>query len=182
MQPCRKIRDGQPRIAELALEAAGWKGRAGTALANDLGAGRFFAEALRRAFSAGALLFHRLRLGDRPIAMIVNFIEGGAAYCFKIAYDEEFARYSPGVLLEIEMMRALETVPGLSFIDSCAVSDHSMINSLWRERRSIAALNVSGESIGAKALFRMLTNLEQLGDRVRRRPAPRKDERSDDSL
>ncbi len=165
----------------LALEAAGWKGRAGTALANDPAASRFFTEALKSAFDRGGLLFHRLRVGARPIAMIVNFIEGAAAYSFKIAHDEEFARYSPGVMLEIEMMRALEELPGLSFVDSCAASDHSMINALWRERRTIAALNVSS-SAGAQILFRVLTGLEKAGDAMRRRRATPDDEGSHDDL
>lgn len=153
----------------LALEASGWKGRAGTALAAKPESRAFFAAALLRAFDAGALDFHRLAVNDRPIAMIVNFTGGGGAYSFKIAYDEEFARYSPGVMLEIGMMRALEGREGLSFVDSCAAPDHPMINSLWRERRAIEALNVSGGRAGAKAIFRMLTGLERIGERLRRK-------------
>lgn len=153
----------------LALESSGWKGRAGTALAAKPESRAFFAAALARAFDAGALNFHRFAVNDRPIAMIVNFKGGGDCYSFKIAYDEEFARYSPGVMLEIEMMRALEKREGLSFVDSCAAPDHPMINSLWRERRAIEALNISGKSAGARTVFRVLTGLERIGERLRRK-------------
>lgn len=153
----------------LTLEASGWKGRAGTALAAKAESRAFLAAALDRAFDAGALDFHRLAVNDRPIAMIVNFNGGGECYSFKIAYDEEFARYSPGVMLEIEMMRALEKREGLFFVDSCAAPDHPMINSLWRERREIEALNVSGARAGARTIFRVLTGLERLGERLRRK-------------
>lgn len=153
----------------LTMEASGWKGAEGTALASSSEGRRFFANAVRRAFAAGSLDFHRLAVGGKPIAMIANFIENGAGYSFKIVYDEEFARYSPGVMIEIEMMRALEKRERLSFVDSCAAPDHPMINSLWRERRAIEALNVSGKSASARTLFRLLTGLERFGERLRRK-------------
>lgn len=153
----------------LTLEAAGWKGRAGTALASDEAGKAFFAGAARRAFAAGVLQFFRLTVRTRPIAMIVNFLERDAAYSFKIAYDEAYARYSPGVMLEIEMMRALENIRDLSFIDSCAAADHPMINSLWRERRRVAALNISRRDAPSKLAFRILTELERAGEKTRAR-------------
>ncbi len=165
----------------LILESSGWKGRAGTALASKAESRAFFAAALERAFDAGALDFHRLAVNDRPIAMIVNFVGSGGAYSFKIAYDEGFARYSPGVMLEIDMMRALEKRAGFSFVDSCAAPDHPMINSLWRERRAIEALNVSGKSAGAKILFRILTGLERAGERMRGKQGETAEEGDDDA-
>lgn len=153
----------------LRLERAGWKGGEGTALGSSEAGRDFFAKAIQRAFAAGSLDFHRLTHGGKSIAMIVNFIERGAGYSFKIAYDEDYARYSPGVLLEIEMMRALEQRAGLQFVDSCAAPDHPMINALWRERRAIEALNISGRSAGARSLFRLLMALERAGDRLRRK-------------
>lgn len=167
----------------LALEAAGWKGREGTALAGDPASSKFFADALVAALGKGALRFHRLTHGGKPIAMIVNFIEAGAGYSFKIAYDEAYARYSPGVMLEIEMMAALEREPGLAFIDSCARRDHPMINSLWCERRAIAALNVSRRDAPSKFLFRILTGLEKASEARRARSdAPMKAEGEDADL
>lgn len=151
----------------LGLEAGGWKGRARTALASASAGRAFFEQAAAGARDAGILQFFRLTLSGKPIAMIVNFVERGEAYSFKIAYDEAYARYSPGVMIEIEMMRALEKEPGFAFIDSCAAPDHPMINSLWRERRKIAALNVSRRDAPSKALFRLLMGLERAGERLR---------------
>lgn len=155
----------------LALESAGWKGREGTALGADPASAKFFADALLSSFDRGALRFYRLTHAGKPIAMIVNFIESGAGYSFKIAYDEAYARYSPGVMIEIEMMKALEAEPSLSHIDSCAQKDHPMINSLWCERRTIVALNVSRRDAPSKFLFRLLTELEKAGGRFRGRAA-----------
>ncbi|MGD9800112.1 MAG: GNAT family N-acetyltransferase [Parvularculaceae bacterium] len=164
----------------LLIESAGWKGGAATALASSVEGRQFFVAAVKRAHEDGTLDFHRLTSAGRPIAAIVNFIDAGAGYSFKIAYDEEFAKYSPGVLLEIEMMRALEGRKDLSFVDSCASADHPMINALWRERRTIAALNVSGRRRRARAMFRLLMILDRTGERLRAQIAKKPPREADD--
>jgi CelD/BcsL family acetyltransferase involved in cellulose biosynthesis len=154
-----------------AVEAAGWKGEAGTALALDPASSRFLREALARAMAIGALHFCRLRVGEKTIAMGINFIGreglGESAYAFKIAFDESFARFSPGVMLEIEMMKDFESREGLLFIDSCAQANHPMIDRLWTDRRVIEALNFSRKDLVGKAIFRLLTGLERASERRR---------------
>jgi CelD/BcsL family acetyltransferase involved in cellulose biosynthesis len=125
----------------LALEAAGWKGRAGSAIASQPAKLAFFREAIAGAQEAGRLEFLRLALDDRPIAMLVNFLAPPGGFTFKIAFDEEFARFSPGVLIQVENLRILER-PDIAWTDSCAVENHPMINSLWTERRSIVRVTV----------------------------------------
>ena len=112
----------------LTLEASGWKGEEKSALASKSNSSAFFTNVIKDAFDCGALRFFRLDVGERAIAMIVNFSTNGEAHSFKICHDEEFSRFSPGVLLELEFLRALEEEPEFSFIDSCAAADHSMIN------------------------------------------------------
>lgn len=164
----------------LAIEAAGWKGAAGTALKQDEASAAFFRNAVRRAEKAGELQFFRFRAGARTIAAAVHFRAGAVSYAFKIAYDEAYARYSPGVMIEIEIMKALEAA-ALARIDSCAKVEHPMINRLWRQRRQIAALNVSRRDIASKALFRMLMMFEEAGEQARaRREEPKQEEGGDD--
>ncbi|MBK8375584.1 MAG: hypothetical protein IPL18_12200 [Sphingomonadales bacterium] len=52
------------------------------------------------------------------------------SFSFKTAFDEDHARFSPGVLLQIENLKLLEKA-GLDWCDSCAAQDHPMIDSLW---------------------------------------------------
>jgi len=164
----------------LGLEHAGWKGREKTSLAASPAEARFFREALAGAFDAGALEFYRLDKAGAPIAMIVNFIEGGEGYSFKIAYDETHARFSPGVMIELEMLKALEGYEALKFVDSCARKDHSMINSLWAERRNIAALNVSAPGIAGRGLLSGLKTLEEAAAYLRALREARRKEAGDD--
>ena len=127
--------------AFLALEQAGWKGRAGTALACASETESFFRRAVAGAWKAGRLHFLRLDLGARPIAMLVNFLAAPGGFSFKTCFDEEFARFSPGVLVQLENLKTLER-PGIDWMDSCAAADHAMIDSLWAERRSIVRVTV----------------------------------------
>lgn len=126
----------------LILESAGWKGEHGAALGNTPQTTAFFKEMMAGAFAAGALDFQRITLDGRPIAMLINFRTPPGSWSFKIAYDENLARYSPGVLIELENLPRVLNDPVIAWMDSCAVADHSMINSFWAERRSIVQISI----------------------------------------
>lgn len=129
--------------AFLELEARGWKGREGTALAEQEADRRFFHAFAREAFRRGRLHMLGLFLGDRPVALKCNLLAAPGAYAFKIAFDEAFARHSPGVLLEVFNIHRLHDDPRLAWMDSCAIHDHSMINRLWLDRRTIQTVLIS---------------------------------------
>ena len=86
----------------LALEQAGWKGRQGTALASSAVTAAFSREALFNLAEAGKARIDSLRVGAHPVAIVVSLIAGAAAYTWKIAYDEAYAQFSPGVQLMLE--------------------------------------------------------------------------------
>lgn len=138
----------------LALERSGWKGEEGSALASRTGTETFFREAVSGAFAAGRLDFLRLDLDGKPLAMLVNFVTPPGAFSFKIAFDEDYARFSPGVLIEIENLRILDRQE-VAWMDSCAAENHPMINSLWGERRSLVRVTVPFARRRSRALFRL---------------------------
>jgi CelD/BcsL family acetyltransferase involved in cellulose biosynthesis len=147
-------------IAEfLALEAAGWKGAAGSALASGADTRALFERALAGAAAAGRLERLALRLDGRAIAMLVNFITPPGAYSFKTAYDEAYARFSPGMLLQLENLALLER-PELRWTDSCAAEGHPMIERLWRDKRLMVSRNIAIGGPARRALFRLLMAYE----------------------
>ncbi len=151
----------------LALEASGWKGRSGAALANARDTERFVRDALHGAFAAGRLEMIRLDVDDRAIAMLVNFLTPPGSFSFKIAFDEEFARFSPGVLIQLENLKILQT-PGIDWMDSCAVEGHPMIESLWAERREIVRISVPLKGKRRRATFAACRALETASALVRK--------------
>jgi hypothetical protein len=137
----------------LELESRGWKGREGTALACNLKEVQFFETIAEGAHAAGKLDFHRMDLDGKPIAMLVNFLTGKGGFSYKIAFDEDYARYSPGILVEQYNLRILDR-PDTEWLDSCATENHNMIESIWAERREIVRVTVPIGSQRKRWVFR----------------------------
>lgn len=93
--------DGLERLLErlFAVEAAGWKGRRGTAISSQDRTRRFYTDVARWAAERGWLRLAFLTLDGRAIACDFALQQGGAWYTLKAGYDEEFRSYGPGALL-----------------------------------------------------------------------------------
>lgn len=126
----------------LALEASGWKGKAASALACDSSTNSLFRNSLTGAAQRHRLLRLSLRVKDKPIAMLSTFLTPPGAFGFKTAFDEAYARFSPGMLLEREFLDALQRFD-IDWCDSCAASDHSAMNRMWQERRPLGRISIS---------------------------------------
>ncbi len=143
----------------LALEHCGWKGESGSALACADETRTLFAEILSGAAASGRLERLDLRLDGKPLAMLVNFLCAPGSFSFKTAFDEEYARYSPGVLLQIENLALLEH-PDIAWCDSCAAEGHPMIDGLWTGRRSTGRYSVAIGGGARRAAFGALLTAE----------------------
>jgi CelD/BcsL family acetyltransferase involved in cellulose biosynthesis len=161
----------------LALEAGGWKGRAGTAIAGHPDIRRFAETAIDALAARGGVAVARLCCRSRPIACIVTLKSANAAWSWKVAHDESFAGSSPGVQAFIDLTEAMLADENLVSVDSCASPDHTMIDHLWRERLSIGDWLIG---LRPGAAFDLACRLEavrrevgalarQLRDRMRRR-------------
>jgi CelD/BcsL family acetyltransferase involved in cellulose biosynthesis len=122
----------------LALEAAGWKGRAGTAAKGNDAIRCFVVEAVSALAAEGKASVARLALDGRAIAAIVTLRSGDGAWCWKIAYDEGFSRASPGVQLLLDVTEEMLNDATIASADSCAAPDHPMIDHIWRERLALS--------------------------------------------
>jgi CelD/BcsL family acetyltransferase involved in cellulose biosynthesis len=155
----------------LELEARGWKGRNASALGSSDPGRLFFKRATHAAARRGRLMLLGLRLAGRWVAMKCNFVSGEGAFAFKIAYDEDYARFSPGTLLELENIRRFHARPELRWMDSCADPDHFMANRLWMDRRRLADLvTTTGRAVG-DVMVSSLPLLHWMSRALRRTPA-----------
>lgn len=124
----------------LRLESKGWKGRTATAFACHEVDRDFFRSIAHDAFRRRRLMMLGLRFNGEMIALKCNFLSGDGGFAFKIAYDEAYQQFSPGVLLEMDNITAVHNRPALRWMDSCADPNHPMIDRLWGERRTIESL------------------------------------------
>jgi CelD/BcsL family acetyltransferase involved in cellulose biosynthesis len=163
----------------LRLEQRGWKGREGTALACSRADREFFTAAATEAFRRGRLVLHGLRANGRPIALLCNFLAGRGAFAFKVAFDEAYADYSPGVLVELEDIRRFHDRGELDWLDSCSAGGGpALVDVLWRDRRVIQTVVVdTGRWPGGLVVscLPLLRWLRRLFSRTPR-PAPQENE------
>jgi CelD/BcsL family acetyltransferase involved in cellulose biosynthesis len=124
----------------LALEASGWKGRKRSAMVNDRLRAAFAREAITNLAEADQVRIHTLDLDGRAIASMVVFIMAGEAYTWKTAYDESYARYSPGKLLVADLTEWHLDDANIRRTDSCAAPDHPIMSRFWNEREPMGTL------------------------------------------
>jgi CelD/BcsL family acetyltransferase involved in cellulose biosynthesis len=106
---CEILSPGPAELAQLLaeayqVEAAGWKGRDGTALLCDTLQGEFYRRYAAAACEEGALRLAFLRINGRAAAMQLAIETTDRFWLHKIGYNAEFARCSPGVLLMVETL------------------------------------------------------------------------------
>jgi CelD/BcsL family acetyltransferase involved in cellulose biosynthesis len=191
--------DAEPWVRSfLELEAAGWKGHeGGEPLVRTEAERRFFERMARRLHGEGRLLMHGLALDGRFIAQNCTLLgaDRATAFVFRIAYDERFAKQSPGVQLELEMIRAYhEPSCDITTIDSCTHTAHPLYNLLWPERRKVGYMVIGAKRPWTRLLLtgmaavqeantvatRLRLSAASLSGRARAcrsRPAPESDRR-----
>lgn len=170
----RRLRGTEAREALpqfLALEASGWKGAAGTAIARLPQASAYFDSLAAQFAAAGALQIDMLLLDGRPLAMGLLVESAGTRHFLKIAYDETQARHSPGRALTIAMLQADFAGTPPAIFDSGAGDGVDAGTYVWGERREMgnAVIRLGQASPGLpEAAARLRRHLRTLRARLRR--------------
>lgn len=148
----------------LELEHRGWKGAESTSLRSRPEDEAFFRETVEGFRSEGRAWFTELRLNGTPISSTSNFVSGRAGFAFKIGWDPNYAKLSPGMLNEIELIRrAPDLFADLDYLDSGA-SEGSYIDEFWTGRRRLTTGLFPTTWLGRRAL-----TLVEAGRRLKRR-------------
>ncbi len=127
----------------LALEASGWKGQAGTAIACQNEIRDFVTSAVAALAIEGKVAIDRILLEGRAIAASVTLRSGECAWFWKIAYDESLAQCGPGAMLAALVTERLADDVTIARADSCAPADHAVINRTWSERLPLSDLLIA---------------------------------------
>jgi CelD/BcsL family acetyltransferase involved in cellulose biosynthesis len=130
----------------LELEASGWKGREGTAMASMERDADFFRAVCTSFRELGRLHLISLEGSGERVAMACNLRAGEGIFCLKIAFDEGWRRYSPGALLVHDHGSWFARHSNAAWMDSCVQPDNELLNRLWPGRRRIATLAIPASS------------------------------------
>lgn len=140
----------------LALEASGWKGDGGTAIASQSSDIVFFREICQALAAAGRLQILALTC-SRTVAMQCNFRSGDVLFGFRTCYDETLSRFSPGALLLLDAIADFH-VSGAKWFDSCTAPDNDLCNRLMHDRQPIETIVVGrSDPIGSMLIVTMRT-------------------------
>jgi CelD/BcsL family acetyltransferase involved in cellulose biosynthesis len=83
----------------VAVELRSWKREAGTAIAADRAKENCFRHFFRSACEEGTFRIAFMRIGGQPVAMQMALESLDRYWLFKIGFDEDYGRCSPGTLL-----------------------------------------------------------------------------------
>jgi CelD/BcsL family acetyltransferase involved in cellulose biosynthesis len=172
--------DDEPQMADragedaayerfIALEGAGSKGDRGVVINADPGHVAFFKEMCRGFAELGRLQLLELHGSGQTIAAKCNLRAGDTIFCVKIAYDETWSAYSPGILLECDMLEHFHDESDANFMDSCADPNNVMINRLWPDRRPISTHAIPASALAGRATRSALAAARFARDRKRER-------------
>lgn len=124
----------------LTLEDSGWKGRRRTAMVSDRYRAAFAREAINSLAETDSVRIHTIMLNGEAIASMVVLITSGEACTWKTAYDESYARFSPGKLLMDRLTEWHLDDMNIRRTDSCATPDHPIMSRFWTERATMGTL------------------------------------------
>jgi CelD/BcsL family acetyltransferase involved in cellulose biosynthesis len=88
----------------LELEAAGWKGKAGTAILSRPQTAKFYRELARAFHERGDLQLSWSTYEDRIIAFDLSILRAGRLWGLKGTYDETVSKLSPGLVLRLKVI------------------------------------------------------------------------------
>jgi len=134
--------DGAAIDAFLRLEASGWKGHQpdGLAFGRRPATTKFFEVVCSRYIDDGRMWFLSLETDGGPIAMVCCVRAGEGVFAYRTAYDEDFARFGPGVEVFLASMEHFVHETDAHWFDTCSAPDNQHLLTLFPDRRSMATL------------------------------------------
>ena len=138
----RKRTDGSAVDDFLRLESSGWKGHQpdGLALWRQAATTRFFEAVCDRYIGEGRMWFLSLEGDGAPVAMICCVTAGEGIFAYRTAYDEDLARYGPGVEIFLAAMEYFDRETDALWFDTCSTRDNTHLLGLFPDRRRMATM------------------------------------------
>ena len=148
--------------AFLEIEASGWKGKRGTALACSEQTRDFALQAFTGDAATSICRADVLTLDGKPIAVGLITFAGRTGFTVKCTYDETYRSYCAGLLLEIEVMRSVLSEKWADRLDGGTDGTH-VIDGLWSGRVEVADLMFSTASRCPELRLSVCRRVDQMG-------------------
>ncbi len=139
-EPVRLVERGADESAidtVIAIEAAGYKARTGVAMVGHDGEPEWFRHMCAEFRESGRLLLYALEGGGRTVAIQMFLRHGSRAFLIKLAYDEKFSRFRPGLQLQLDVIDHVFATTDLEWIDSCTYEANETLLRMYPDRRMV---------------------------------------------
>jgi hypothetical protein len=104
------------------LEETGWKMRSGRPLSKGLIDTTFYADLLRTLAATNHARVFQLYLNDQLVASQFGIISGATLALLKTGYNDAFARFAPGRLLDYFMLQYLFECHEVERVEYCTIA------------------------------------------------------------
>jgi len=146
----------------LTIEASGWKGQRGTALAckENLAAfaRRAFGDNQKNPITRADVLY----LNDKSIAVSLAIYTGKTAFTLKCTYDENYRTFSPGLLLEQDIIEDFLKTRWVERLDSATAPGGHVVQGLWNNSIRVGSLLLCADSSKSSENFHYYAQIEKL--------------------
>ena len=112
-------------------------------------------------FALGRLELHALRFEDQTLAVRCNLLADPGIFYFKVAYDEAFAQFSPGIRLEVESFHRFHDRPQAAWVDSCSDPNNETMNRLLQDWQGQGLIEINRGFIVLKDAAALASVVEQ---------------------
>lgn len=152
--------------AFLRAEASGWKAVDGGAFLRRPGHADFFRAVCRDFAADGRLQFYVLGATGAPVAFQCNLISQDRVFNFKIAYDDDYRRFSPGLMVDFDGLDDFNNYPELTSMDSCLGANAQPIHRFLPDTMTVTTLLVPLRQLRGHAAARYTPTLNAAGRRL----------------
>lgn len=146
----------------LSLEKQGWKGDSGSAICQNPEELSFYDSFIKSRARKEGLIVHALTLNNQTIALRISLKGLKEDAALKIAYNPDFAAFSPGHILEKLYLEDILVKNSNTCIDSCTSQSGTIFEKLWNRERKVSSFAVSKDTFLSKTIVRQRQNLSSL--------------------
>lgn len=159
----------------VAIEAAGYKSKTGVAMLTHPGESEWFREMCSQFRAEHRIHLYSLQVGETVLAMQLLVRAGEGLFGLQTVYDEAYAKFSPGIQLELEGIRSFHNDTDAQWLDSCTYAGNETLLRLYPDRRSVSTVLIALGGRGTRRYFRFYARVQDLlgVDSTFRRDHPR---------
>lgn len=126
----------------IAMEASGYKAKTGVALVSHPGEPEWLKDMCDQFRERNRVLLYSLQVGEIVVAMHLMIRAGDGLFGLQIVYNEEYSKFSPGILLDLDVIEGFHKMTSAQWLDSCTYEGNETFLRFYPDRRQVSTVLV----------------------------------------